>query len=117
MMKRNNAVLAAAGFLGFFLIATPVQASNWLHCAGSATVTATAQDENGVWQLSAEAAGATVTDGFGTAGADCAEANGAVTITSDQEIPAGQVVRFKYEYYGGLGPQGPVTSRTWARVE
>lgn len=116
-MKRVSKAVLAAAALGVVLVSTPVQASSWLECEGSATVTAAAQDGSGVWQLSAEAAEARVTDGFGTAGADCTEAKGVVTFTSNKEIAAGQTVRFKYRFYGGLGPQGPVTSRTWTLLD
>ncbi|MDP2206707.1 MAG: hypothetical protein Q8K65_10430 [Alphaproteobacteria bacterium] len=112
MPKRVLAVL-------FFIMVVPVPAaaSNWLECEGRASVTSAVRAEDGVWQLSATASEAIITDGFGEIGTDCTEAKGDVTIASDQEIAAGEAVRFKYSYYGGLGPQGPVISRTWTRIE
>jgi hypothetical protein len=103
----------------FFIMAVPVPAaaSNWLECEGRASVISSMRGDEGAWQLSAEVTEAVITDGFGEAGGECIEAKGAVMIASDKEIAAGEVVRFKYSYYGGLGPQGPVTSRTWTRSE
>lgn len=103
----------------FLLIigAVPAQASNWLGCEGRATVTASVRGEDGLWQLSAKATEATITDGFGVIGTDCAEAKGDVTISSKEEITVGETIGFKYSYYGGLGAHGPVTSRMWERTE
>ena len=75
------------------------------------------EDENGVWQLAARAEKAVMTDGFGRAGDDCAEAAGDIVIAADTAVAAGETVSFKYTYYGGMGPHGPVSARTWALVK
>jgi hypothetical protein len=103
----------------FFLMtaAAPAKASNWLECEGRATVTAAAQGGDGLWQLSANSTEATITNGFGAIGRNCAEAKGNVTISSKEEIAIGETIDFKYSYYGGMGAYGPITSRKWEHAE
>ncbi len=101
----------------FIFTSAPASASNWLKCRGTATVVSAAPDENGGWVLKARTDKAAVTAGFGAAGDDCPEAYGDVDIQSKTEYAAETVVTFDYSYYGGMGANGPVTSRSWTVAE
>ena len=111
-LRLGGAMLACC-----FLFFSPADASSWRECSGTAVVESATQDENGVWQLAARVEKAVMTDGFGRAGDDCAEAAGDIVIAADTAVAAGETVSFKYTYYGGMGPHGPVSARTWALVK